>query len=79
MVVRNDNLKLFLEWSVDEVREFGRKGGKVSGEVRWKKVDLKWVIFIVLLLEVLSFKMVKMLKEMGYENINEMVMVLFMM
>lgn len=78
MVARNDNLKPFSERSVDEARELGRKGGKASGEVRRKKADLKQAISIVLSSEVPSSKMAKTLKEMGYENTNEMAMVLSM-
>ena len=77
MMARNDNLKPFSERSVDEARELGRKGGKASGEVR-RKADLKRAISIVLSSEVPSSKMAKTLKEMGYENTNEMAMVLSM-
>ena len=62
---------------MDEARELGRKGGKASGEVR-RKADLKRAISIVLSSEVPSSKMAKTLKEMGYENTNEMAMVLSM-
>ena len=43
-----------------------------------EKADLKRAISIVLSSEVPSSKMAKTLKEMGYENTNEMAMVLSM-
>ena len=61
--------------SPSEVRENGRKGGIASGKSRRKKANLKNALNTILTAEATS-KTAQILEELGFENTNEMAIML---
>ena len=61
--------------STSEARELGKKGGKASGKARRKKANLKNALNTILTAEATS-KTAQILEELGFENTNEMAIML---
>ena len=72
-MANEDNLKKIR--STSEARELGKKGGKASGKARRKKADLKKALNIILTAETTG-KTTQILEELGFENTNEMAIML---
>ena len=72
-MANEENLKKIR--STSEARELGKKGGKASGKSRRKKVDLKNALNTILTAEATS-KTAQILEELGFENTNEMAIML---
>lgn len=72
-MANEENLKKIR--STSEARELGKKGGKASGKSRRKKADLKNALNTILTAEATS-KTAQILEELGFENTNEMAIML---
>lgn len=72
-MANEENLKKIR--STSEARELGKKGGKASGKVRRKKANLKNALNTILTAEATS-KTAQILEELGFENTNEMAIML---
>lgn len=72
-MANEDNLKKIR--STSEARELGKKGGKASGKSRRKKANLKNALNTILTAEATS-KTAQLLEELGFENTNEMAIML---
>lgn len=72
-MANEENLKKIR--STSEARELGKKGGKASGEARRKKANLKNALNTILTAEATS-KTAQILEELGFENTNEMAIML---
>ena len=70
-----DNLIHNSKRSPSEVRENGRKGGIASGKSRRKKANLKNALNTILTAEATS-KTAQILEELGFDNTNEMAIML---
>lgn len=74
-MANEDNLIHNSKRSPSEVRENGRKGGIASGKSRRKKANLKNALNTILTAEATS-KTAQILEELGFENTNEMAIML---
>lgn len=74
-MANEDNLIHNSKRSPSEVRENGRKGGIASGKSRRKKANLKNALNTILTAEATS-KTAKILEELGFDNTNEMAIML---
>lgn len=74
-MANEDNLIHNSKRSPSEVRENGRKGGIASGKARRKKANLKNALNTILTAEATS-KTAQILEELGFENTNEMAIML---
>ena len=72
-MANEENLKKIR--STSEARELGKKGGKASGKSRRKKANLKNALNTILTAEATS-KTAQILEELGFENTNEMAIML---
>lgn len=72
-MANEENLKKIR--STSEARELGKKGGKASGKSRRKKANLKNALNTILTAEATS-ETAKILEELGFENTNEMAIML---
>lgn len=72
-MANEENLKKIR--STSEARELGKKGGKASGKARRKKANLKNALNTILTAEATS-KTAQILEELGFENTNEMAIML---
>lgn len=72
-MANEENLKKIR--STREARELGKKGGIASGKARRKKADLKKALNTILTAEATS-KTAQILEELGFENTNEMAIML---
>lgn len=72
-MANEENLKKIR--STSEARELGKKGGKASGKSRRKKANLKNALNTILTAEATS-KTAQLLEELGFENTNEMAIML---
>lgn len=72
-MANEENLKKIR--STSEARELGKKGGKASGKSRRKKADLKNALNTILTAETTS-ETAQILEELGFENTNEMAIML---
>ena len=70
-MANNENLIPFNRRSVDEVREFGRRGGKASGEARRKKADFRRTLNLLLTTEIDSEEWTPLLNALGLESTLE--------
>ena len=64
-MANNENLIPFNRRSVDEAREFGRRGGKASGEARRKKADFRRTLNLLLTTEINSEEWTPLLNALG--------------
>lgn len=67
----NENLIPFSERSKEEAREFGRKGGKASGEARRRKADFRKTLNLLLTAKIDSPEWTPILKAMGLDSTLE--------
>ena len=74
-MANEDNLIHNSKRSPSEVRENGRKGGIASGKARRKKANLKNALNTILTAEATS-ETAQILEELGFENTNEMAIML---
>lgn len=65
----------FHERTASEQREIAKMGGKASGKARRKKANLKNALNTILTAEATS-KTAQLLEELGFENTNEMAIML---
>lgn len=72
-MANEENLKKIR--STSEARELGKKGGKASGKARRKKANLKNALNTILTAEATS-ETAQILEELGFENTNEMAIML---
>lgn len=72
-MANEENLKKIR--STSEARELGRKGGKASGKARRKKANLKKALNTILTAEATN-KTAAVLESLGFENTNEMAIML---
>lgn len=72
-MANEENLKKIR--STSEARELGKKGGKASGKSRRKKANLKNALNTILTAEATS-ETAQILEELGFENTNEMAIML---
>ena len=72
-MANEENLKKIR--STSEARELGKKGGKASGKARRKKANLKNALNTILTAEATS-KTAQILEELGFDNTNEMAIML---
>ena len=72
-MANEENLKKIR--STSEARELGKKGGKASGKSRRKKANLKNALNTILTAEATS-KTAQILEELGFDNTNEMAIML---
>lgn len=72
-MANEENLKKIR--STSEARELGKKGGKASGKSRRKKANLKNALNMILTAEATS-ETAQILEELGFENTNEMAIML---
>ena len=70
-MANNENLIPFNRRSVDEAREFGRRGGKASGEARRKKADFRRTLNLLLTTEINSEEWTPLLNALGLESTLE--------
>lgn len=70
-MANNENLIPFNRRSVDEAREFGRRGGKASGEARRKKADFRRTLNLLLTTEIDSEEWTPLLNALGLESTLE--------
>lgn len=74
-MANEDNLIHNSKRTPSELRENGRKGGIASGKARRKKANLKNALNTILTAEATS-KTAQILEELGFENTNEMAIML---
>ena len=72
-MANEENLKKIR--STSEARELGKKGGKASGKARRKKANLKNALNTILIAETTS-ETAQILEGLGFENTNEMAIML---
>ena len=72
-MANEENLKKIR--STSEARELGKKGGKASGKARRKKANLKNALNTILTAEATN-KTAAVLESLGFENTNEMAIML---
>ena len=72
-MANEENLKKIR--STKEARELGKKGGIASGKARRKKANLKNALNTILTAEATN-KTAQILEELGFENTNEMAIML---
>lgn len=72
-MANEENLKKIR--STSEARELGKKGGKASGKARRKKANLKKALNTILTAEATN-KTAAVLESLGFENTNEMAIML---
>lgn len=72
-MANEENLKKIR--STSEARELGKKGGKASGKSRRKKANLKKALNTILTAEATN-KTAAVLESLGFENTNEMAIML---
>lgn len=72
-MANEENLKKIR--STSEARELGKKGGKASGKARRKKANLKKALNTILTAEA-THKTAAVLESLGFENTNEMAIML---
>ena len=70
-MANNENLIPFDKRSEREAREFGRKGGKASGEARRKKADFRKTLNLLLTAKIDSPEWTPMLEAMGLDSTLE--------
>jgi len=70
-MANNENLIPFNKRSVSEAREYGRKGGKASGEARRKKADFRKTLNALLTAEIDNPEWTPILEAMGLESTLE--------
>lgn len=70
-MANNENLIPFNKRSVNEAREFGRRGGKASGESRRKKADFRKTLNALLTAEIDSPEWTPVLEALGLESTLE--------
>ena len=70
-MANNENLIPFNKRSVNEAREFGRRGGKASGEARRKKADFRRTLNLLLTTEINSEEWTPLLNALGLESTLE--------
>ena len=74
-MANEDNLIHNSKRTPSELREITRKGGIASGKARRKKANLKNALNTILTAEATS-KTAQILEELGFENTNEMAIML---
>ncbi len=74
-MANEDNLKPQNKRTKSEQREIAKMGGKASGKARRKKANLKNALNTILTAEATS-KTAQILEELGFENTNEMAIML---
>ena len=74
-MANEDNLKPQNKRTKSEQREIAKMGGKASGKARRKKANLKNALNTILTAEATS-KTAQLLEELGFENTNEMAIML---
>lgn len=67
----NENLIPFSERSKEEAREFGRKGGKASGEARRRKANFRKTLNLLLTAKIDSPEWTAILEAMGLDSTLE--------
>lgn len=70
-MANNENLIPFDKRSVNEAREFGRKGGKASGESRRRKADFRKTLNLLLTAEIDSPEWTPLLEALGLDSTLE--------
>lgn len=70
-MANNENLIPFNRRSVNEAREFGRRGGKASGEARRKKADFRRTLNLLLTTEIDSKEWTPLLNALGLDSTLE--------
>lgn len=70
-MANNENLIPFNKRSVSEAREFGRKGGKASGEARRKKADFRKTLSALLTAEIDNKEWTPLLEALGLDSTLE--------
>lgn len=70
-MANNENLIPFNQRSESEAREYGRKGGKASGESRRKKADFRKTLNALLTAKIDSPEWTPVLEAMGLESTLE--------
>ncbi|MDO4326991.1 MAG: KGG domain-containing protein [bacterium] len=70
-MANNENLIPFNKRSEREAREFGRKGGKASGEARRRKADFRRTLNLLLTTEIDSPEWTPILESMGLDSTLE--------
>lgn len=70
-MANNENLIPFNKRSVSEAREFGRKGGKASGEARRKKADFRKTLNALLTAEIDNKEWTPLLEALGLDSTLE--------
>lgn len=70
-MANNENLIPFDKRSVNEAREFGRKGGKASGESRRRKADFRKTLNLLLTAEIDNPEWTPILEAMGLDSTLE--------
>ncbi len=71
MASGHENLIPFNKRSVEEAREYGRKGGKASGEARRKKADFRKTLNALLTAEIDSTEWSPLLQSLGLDSTLE--------
>lgn len=74
-MANEENLKPQNKRTKSEQREIAKMGGKASGKARRKKANLKNALNTILTAEATS-KTAQILEELGFENTNEMAIML---
>lgn len=74
-MANNENLKRL---SPSEAREFGRKGGKASGEARRRRADFKKTLNLLLTAEIANDEWTPVLNAMGLDSTLESAMMMSM-
>lgn len=70
-MANNENLVPFSKRSVSEAREYGRRGGKASGEARRKKADFRKTLNALLTAEIDSPEWSPFLEALGLDSTLE--------
>ena len=70
-MANNENLIPFSKRSKNEAREYGKKGGKASGEARRKKADFRRTLNLLLTTEINSEEWTPLLNALGLESTLE--------
>ena len=70
-MANNENLIPFNKRSVREAREYGRRGGKASGETRRKKADFRKTLNALLTAEIDSPEWTPLLNALGLDSTLE--------
>ena len=70
-MANNENLIPFNKRSVREAREYGRRGGKASGEARRKKADFRKTLNALLTAEIDSPEWTPLLNALGLDSTLE--------